>query len=455
MEEWKPWPKQELALKSVAFEILYGGARGPGKTDAGIVWMLKGLTFDRYRGLVIRKNAKDLTDWVDRARFMYSGQGVEVSGNPAVFKFPNGAKIYTGHLKDKNAYEQFQGHEYQRILIEELTQIPDEERYEKLISSCRSTVDGLDARIFCTTNPGGIGHKWVKKRFVDVCDPYKKYTDPETGLTRLFIPGTVDDNPSLKEKDPRYIQFLKGLKGDLKRAWLYGDWDILAGAYFTNFRRNTHVYNPSKVKILKSWPKFRSIDWGYTSPMAVYWHAIGPDSHVYTYRELYVTKMLDVDCAKLVNEMTGDEHIEYTVADPQSFPVEIPHYKFGKLVSTKRADVWAEYGVPVVMGDSSRIFGWNRMREYLEVRSYMRSESSWWHISSDCKNLIEEIIGAVHDDKKPEDMKDENDHALESCRLFLMSTNKRFDDIPERSLTHLEAAELQAEREEMMESEIW
>ncbi len=450
-EVWKPWPKQELALKTVAFEILYGGARGPGKTDAGIVWMQKPVSHPRYRGLVIRKNSKDLSDWVDRAKWMYSGHRVETVGNPPEFRFRSGAKILTGHLKDKNAYEQFQGHEYQRMLLEELTQIPDEERYLKLISSCRSTIDGLDARVFNTTNPLGLGHMWVKKRFVDVAPPLTKYVDPITGKTRIFIPGTIEDNPTLLEKDPSYLDFLNGLPETLRKAWRDGSWDVLAGQFFNEFDRDHHIYDPAKIKIQPSWPRFRSIDWGFSSPMAVYWHAIGPDQHIYTYRELYVTEMLDVDCAKKVVELTGSEKIQYTVGDPQSFPVRIPHYKFGELQAIPRAQVWAENGVPIIMGTSDRVPGWSLMREYLKLRPYMGQKSSWWHISSQCPNLIEELGSAIYSDKNPEDVHDESkDHGLESCRLGLMSRPRLWQKDKE-PISHLEAAERQARREEAQE----
>lgn len=454
---WKPFKKQEFALRQKVFEILFGGARGPGKTDCGIVWMLKpvGRHGGLYRGLVIRKNAKDLSDWIDRAKILYRNYDAEFVGQPTTIRFKTGDLIRTGHLKDKDAYNQYLGHEYQRMLLEELTQIKNEADYLKLISSCRSTVRGLDARVFCTTNPGGAGHKWVKDRFYKVADPMTIYTDTETKRTRMYIPATIDDNPILMERDPNYVGFLDGLDGDLKRAWRHGDWDISAGLFFDEFRAQTHTYDPNNIELLRSWLRYVSIDWGFTSPTAVYWHAVGPDSHVYTYREMYVTKMLDVDLAKEVKRLSGDERIVYAVGDPASFPVEIPHYKFGQLQSVRRADVWAENGVPIVMGKNDRVAGWSRMREFLRVRPYLQGESSWWHISSDCKHLIDEMTSVVHDEKNPEDLDTTmNDHALDSCRLFLMSLPKRFNDTKRRE-TMLQAAERQSNRIEEYDGEVF
>ena len=127
---------------------MYGGARGGGKTDCGMAWLLRATEHPDARMLVVRRNADDLADWIDRAHKMYPY--AKIVGKPATIKFPSGAIIRTGHLKDDQAYTKYQGHEYQRVLIEELTQIPSEESYLKLISSCRSTIQGLEPRIFCT-----------------------------------------------------------------------------------------------------------------------------------------------------------------------------------------------------------------------------------------------------------------------------------------------------------------
>ena len=195
------------------------------KTDAGLAWMLYDIDNPLYRGLVIRKNVEDTKDWVDRARRMYSGTKAEFTGHPPIINFSSGARIYVGHLKDENSYTKYQGHEYHRMLIEELTQIPSEELYLKLISSCRSTVDNLRPRVFATCNPGGVGHFWVKKRFVEPCKPMDTFIDKVSGRERIYIPATVDDNPTLLEKDPDYVMFLESLPPDLKAQWRYGSWE--------------------------------------------------------------------------------------------------------------------------------------------------------------------------------------------------------------------------------------
>lgn len=165
MPEWRPNPKQQQALESTCYEIGYGGARGGGKTDAGLVWLLYDREHPQLRALVIRKLADDLKDWVDRAEQFYKPFGAEKRGNPGDFHWPKGAIFRTGHLKDANAYSKYVGHEYQRMLIEELNLIPAEENYLKLISSCRSTIRDLRPQVFSNFNPSDAGFAWIKRRF--------------------------------------------------------------------------------------------------------------------------------------------------------------------------------------------------------------------------------------------------------------------------------------------------
>jgi hypothetical protein len=232
--DWKPQKVQAIALARIEDEILYGGARGGGKTDAGQAWLLYDIDKSYYRALVIRRNATDLEDWIDRARTMYTKCGAKYTGN--TFTFPSGAKIRTGHLKDDNAFSKYQGHEYQKMLIEELTQISDETDYEKLRASNRSKYKDIAPQIFCTTNPDGAGHKWVKRRWNIPDQPTETVVSKsENGLTRVFIPSTVEDNLELLNNDPNYLRNLESIQDEeLRRAWRYGSWEGFGvqGAYY-------------------------------------------------------------------------------------------------------------------------------------------------------------------------------------------------------------------------------
>lgn len=219
---WSPHSgPQTFALKQTANEILYGGARGGGKTDASVAWITRWFDNSDLRFLVIRKNSGDLDDWIDRAKRIWAPYNPEFTLREV--RLPSGAKGRFGHLHDSDAYERYQGHEYQKMIIEELTHIPTEELYLKLLGSNRSTVDGLKPQVFCTTNPGNAGHKWVYERFVEDRDPGRLYT--YNHRTRIFIPARVRDNPTIVEKDPGYIRYLESLPKPLRKAWLEGSWD--------------------------------------------------------------------------------------------------------------------------------------------------------------------------------------------------------------------------------------
>lgn len=251
------------------------GSRGGGKTDAGIAWLLDYTDNPNYRALVLRRNAEDLKDWVDRANQLYSqltNKGTKV-GNPPEFKFESGAIIRTGHLKDDQAYTKYQGHEYHKILIEELTHIPDEKHYLRLLSSARSVIADLRPQVFLTTNPGGKGHMWVKERFVDPAQPGT--TIWESGRSRVFIPATMDDNPTLMTNDPQYVANIEALKEsdpETYRAWRFGDWEVFAGQVFREFKRRTHVL-PKPTIPAKSHTHVLWGDWGYSQNSAYSFHA--------------------------------------------------------------------------------------------------------------------------------------------------------------------------------------
>ncbi len=235
MSKWIPTIRQQEALKRTEFEILYGGARGGGKTDAGMAWLKYDVSNPRLRALVIRQNATDLNDWIARARFMYPE--ATFTGSPAEIKFQSGATIVLGHLADEKAYTKYQGHEYQRMLLEELDQIPTVERYLKLLASCRSTVQDLPAQVFATTNPGGIGHTWIKRRWQLRGIPQGTIVtqDEKSHRKRVFVPAKIDDNPYLMKNDPTYVDFLNSLPDGLREAWRDGSWDDyeVKGAYYS------------------------------------------------------------------------------------------------------------------------------------------------------------------------------------------------------------------------------
>lgn len=403
-------------------QVLYGGAKGGGKSFLFCLWVfawsqhliqffqLKDPTnplpvgfIGRLQGIDFEKTT--LETWkriIPRQCYEIKEQKKEIIVNKLV-------KIFYGGLDSLERVQKFNSAELAFIAIDQAEEV-EQADIAVLEASLRLKVGEKTPpyKVLYTANPR---HGWLKDQFVKA---------EREGAH--FIKALPSDNPHLPANYEDTLKQAFSYAPSLLAAYLHGEWDVYDGIYFESFRRSIHVYDPQIQVIHPSWPRFRSIDWGFSSPMACLWHAVGPDKHIYTYREYYKTHQLDVDAAKEIVQMSEGETIQYTVADPQSFPVEIPHYKFGRMMSVKRSEVWSEHGVPVTMGDSERVAGWARVREYLQPREYMGGMSPYWHISSDCVNLIDELLSATHDKRKVEDVSATcSDHALESARLALMS----------------------------------
>ncbi len=317
---------QVRALLTDAFEIFFGGQRGGGKTATGRLFLIKGnpdkdpkipvnLTYVNhplYRALILRKNIVDLNDWIDKAMQLYSQMGAVFTQNPHCIRFPHpegldgyGATFYMSHLDSEDAFEKYQGQEFHRMVMEELTQIPSEELYLKVLASCRSTILDLVPQVFVTANPGGPGHAWVKNRFVAIKDTNgnrwpadKPYVDPLSKKTRIFIPAKLTDNPFLGED---YKQTLMMLPEHQRRAWLDGDWDAMSGQYFTEYRPSGPMIGEDQypwakhtipdTKLPAHWARWMGMDWGYKHHSVCYWAAQDPNGQVHMYRELALSRL--------------------------------------------------------------------------------------------------------------------------------------------------------------------
>ena len=338
-------------------------------------------------------------------------------------------------MKDAGAYEKYLGHEYQKVLVEELTQIKSEDDYEKLISCARSTVDGLPAGVFCTTNPGGSGHVWVKSRWVDVARN-KTYYPPDGGRSRIFIPSTMDDNPILMQKDPDYVRGIKSIKDlKLRAAWWKGDWNTFSGQFFDVWDPAVHVIKPFRLH--PNWTRYRGLDWGYTAPAAVPWIAVDYDGNHYLYREFYETGNVPREVARKVLGMTpDDEYISETMADPSIWAKN--QYGAGKNLeqaTTKSIhDQMEDAGLYCTKANNDRVNGWQAMRELMYHDANSKPK---FFVFDTCVNTIRTIPGLVHDDRKVEDVNtDGEDHMADAIRYEIMHTYKSMK--PERDKGHFE-----------------
>lgn len=466
---WLPLPgPQQLAIalsRDKRFrEILFGGSRGGGKTDVSIATIGDRFGDTRARQLVIRKDAGDLADFEERAVAALQPFGAKLRRNPMVLSAKGCGRVIGGHLHDAEAYTKYQGHEYCRINIEELTQIPDEGRYEKLISSARSKYKDLYPQVFATTNPGGAGMGWVKKRFVAPdpdraevlkmeypwVDIYGKnqvthwqiVIDKRTGIWRAYIPATIDSNPFLLENDPDYVKYLDSLQDsdpELYRAWRFGDWDIQFGAVFEEFRQSKHTYTKfSEWGVTKeafdSNYRVMGMDWGYNDECVLLWAMFDKiterENRAFIYRELHGNhKPKEYWCERIV---------EMYLKDPVDL-IALPHDAYSHLGGSETIakvlnDTFArlapdEKRPRIVRAD--KLMKDRKQAAVQMIHSAFANKSDGKPglvFSKYCSYLIDTLPTIIYAKESGGEELDPNnvDHALDSLMYTLMTANREY-----------------------------
>jgi hypothetical protein len=262
------------------------------------------------------------------------------------------------------------------------------------------------------SNPGGPGHGFLKQRFVDVARN-TVYVDPDTGLKRRFVPATLEDNPYLDAV--AYDRRLAAMSEDLRRMYRHGDWDVFAGQYYPEFRREIHVIKPFELP--SWWRRFRSLDYGLDTT-ACYWWAVDGQGKCYIYRELYEPNLPLSEAAKRILEMTSsEEQIGYTVASPDL-------WNRRQETGFSGADIMFQAGLGgLTPANHDRVAGWRALREYLQpYQDEQGVTTARLVIFETCTNLIRTLSALVHDERNPEDVSDRcEQHGPESCRYGIMS----------------------------------
>lgn len=400
-------------------DIGLGGARGPGKSHAVLSQVAlddcqrcEGLKclFLRQTGVSAQESFDDLISKTVRGRTRYRKTKNSL-------KFPNGSRVILGGFKDESDIDKYIGIEYDIIIVEELTQLTFE-KYEKLRGSLRTSKPNWRPRMYTSFNPGGIGHVWVRERYVV---PHRQKKEGDT----RFVPSTYKENPAL---NPEYIKYLESLSGDLGKAWREGEWDLFAGQYFSEWRYEIHVCKAFKIPA--TWKCFRSIDpSGRNGITSCHWYAVDSDGDVWVYREYYWKKEQhggegrDIDQhAKAVHRLSVDdtdtplEDYLYTVIDTAAFA------KAGYSETT--AEIFERHGVNgLVPAAKERVVGWNAVHYYLR---WDLSTPPKIHIFDTCVNMIRTLPVLQHDDKHPEDLDSTGeDHAADELRYFLRTLREK------------------------------
>lgn len=283
-----PNEKQKLFLSAKVKHVGYGGARGGGKSWAvRTKAKLLALRYPGIKQLIVRRTYKELTgNHINILRAETLGIA-KYNSTDKVLKFANGSTIEFMYCARNSDLDALQGQEYDVIYLDEATQLSEYQM--KAITACCRGVNDFPKRIYYTCNPGGQGHAYVKRIFID-----KRYLASENPGDYEFIQALVDDNTALMEAQPDYVAQLDALPEKLREAWRFGRWDVFEGQVFAEFvddpehyrdRVQTHVIEPFKIP--DSWKIYRGFDWGYAKPFSVGWYAVDHDNVMYRFREMY------------------------------------------------------------------------------------------------------------------------------------------------------------------------
>ncbi|MBQ2876919.1 MAG: phage terminase large subunit [Clostridia bacterium] len=399
--------KQMSFIEAEESEVLFGGAAGGGKSYGQVVdALLFALKYPRSRQLILRRTFPELEKSLIRTSLSIFPRGIYTfNASSHVGKFKNGSTVDFGYCASEADVYQYQSAEYDVIRFDELTHFT-ENQYVYLISRVRGA-NGYPKQIKSTTNPGGIGHVWVKRRFIEPEAAGVSFV-AEDGMSRIFIPSLLDDNGFLLGSDPGYKKRLLALPEREKKALLYGDWNIFEGQYFEEFDERIHVISPFEIP--SHWRKYRTLDYGLDR-LACLWIALSPDGGVYVYRELCMSNLPISEAASLIlcHTPTGED-IYATLAPPDLWGRS---QESGK----SKATLFSEYGLNFTKTSNDRECGWLAVKELLKVRE----GDARLKIFSTCREIAKCLPALLADKLRPTDCATEPHditHAPDALRGF-------------------------------------
>ena len=420
----KPSDRQSRFLADKHKYIAFGGARGGGKSWAvRTKAVLLALNYPGIKIMLVRRTYPEL-----RANHIRPMR--ELLGNIAKYKevskeftFPNGSLILFRYAQNEKDLEKYQGTEVDILFIDEATQFT-EEQYDRF-KACVRGVNNFPKRIYLTCNPGGVGHGFVKRLFVD-----KAYKIGENGEEYSFIKSLVTDNDALMKADPEYIKQLEALPPKLRKAWLEGDWDIFEGQFFEEFkdnqdgyitRRFTHVIEPFDIP--REWKIYRSFDFGYGKPFSCDWWAVDYDGRAYLILQLY-------GCTDTPNEGVK-WHPDRIFSEIHRIETEHKWLKGKIILGVADPSIWdASRGEAIIeaadrnfvyfdKGDNKRLPGWMQCHYRL---SFDEEGYPMVYFFNTCKAAIRTLPLLQYSERIPEDLNtDQEDHFADSFRYFCMS----------------------------------
>lgn len=459
---WAPQASQLPFVTCPVKEILFGGSRGGGKTDASLGrFLIQAMHYGSIgkgsgvKGLFLRHTYPQLEAVIARSKEILPKHNWVFNESKTSWKGPQNQSLKFRPLETDDDAANHQGADYTSIMAEEVTNWADPKPLFKLKGTLRSAT-GIHTSFTCTANPGGKGHQWVKSRYIDPApDGWKviQEVDPHSGqiMERIYIPSRLTDNKILMENDPTYIATLSQTGSEAQvKAWLFGLWDSIEGQYFDEWDSRKHVCKPFHVP--DHWTRFRGADWGSYHPFAVLWFAVAsehyrlpngyilPKGGLIGYREWYGishdrTGSIRPNVGiKLPAEQVGlgiaslekdDARISYGVLDPSAFASS------GGPSYAERIARASKFRVMFRPADNSRTAKEGRLGGWDQVRSRLRGEKldpaqneeqPMLVFFNTCVHTIRTVPFLQHDDGKPEDLDTQGeDHCADALRYACMS----------------------------------
>ncbi len=430
---WEPQPGPQTDLVTCpVFEVFYGGARGGGKTDGSLGdWFgHAGQYGEAAIGLFVRRKLTQLSEVIARAKVLGQKIGARWYEQKKELLMPNGARLKFAYLERDSDAEEYQGHNYTRIYVEEATNFPFPEPIMKLKGTLRSAA-AVPCGMRLTGNPGGPGHHWVKARYID---PAPQFVRAE--IDRVFIPSKLRDNKLLLQRDPTYVMRLRQTGSEaLVKAWLEGDWNGVDGTFFSEFSEEKHVIS-GKLELPPHWTRFRAMDWGSAAPFSIGWYAVSDGSIpsiardcIIKFAEWYgwngkpntgLKMSANMVAQGVMNREKPFGTIMYGVADPSIFA-----NNGGPSIS----EMMLVEGCAWFRGDNARQPGWE------QIRKRLAAEQPLLLFHESCEHTIRTLPYLQHDERNNEDLDtDGEDHAADETRYAIMSRPLTQDEKKPRQL---------------------
>ena len=420
----RPNDRQREFLTCTKKYIAFGGARGGGKS-----WAVRqkarllALRYGGIRMLLIRRTYQELEN--NHLRFLRAElHGLaEYRATARQFLFCNGSTLDFGYCASDGDLDRYQGAEYDVIFIDEATQLREE--WLRQFAACLRGVNDFPKRIYYTCNPGGPGHGYIKRLFID-----RRYLAGEEAADYAFIPARVTDNHALLRAQPDYLQQLQALPAKLRAAWLEGKWDVFEGQFFPEFtdapehyadRRWTHVIEPFDIP--QGWRVYRSYDFGYAKPFSCAWWAVDYDGVIYRILELYGCTDTPDEGVRWTPERQFARIREIEDTHPWLKGRDIQGVADPAIWDTSRGESIYEtalrYRLYFTKGDNRRIPGWMQVHYRL---SFDDEGYPQMYVFNTCRAFLRTVPALLYDEAEVEDLDTrQEDHAADECRYFCMS----------------------------------